>query len=310
MITSNLTGNFGNHLSQYSICRMLAELKGFEYGFNPPTHDDYGGKNQLYFMDINWGKEKVEGIEHTFEEKWTTHDHYDTVNITVMDKRVYNIGDNTRLIGFNGAAGGIYQSEGYYIERKPDMLKWFAINKDHAAIYERQMRERDIILDDNTCVINFRGSHHYRGQPNVLCRREYWRDAVNHMLDINHDMKFICITDDPVWAENFMPVSMPVFHIDIGFDFYVVNKAKWLIISNSSFGWWGAWLNTGAYKIIAPKYWARHNVSNGYWAIGDQYTSGFSYLDRDGNLDDYDTCKKEALHFYKIHNLLPELFVL
>ena len=71
-------------------------------------------------------------------------------------------------------------------------------------------------------------------------------------------------------------------------DFYVVNQAKNVILSNSSFGWWCGWLNDNANLIIAPKYWARHNVSDGYWATGDAYTRGFSYMDREGNLFDYE----------------------
>lgn len=116
-------------------------------------------------------------------------------------------------------------------------------------------------------------------------------------------MKFILITDDPECAKAFMPFDIPTYHLDIGFDFYVVNQAKWVILSNSTFGWWAAWLNNNVNKILAPKYWARHNISDGYWSIGDSYTRSFTYVDRDGNLFDYDTCRVEAEEYYKIKNI-------
>jgi len=124
------------------------------------------------------------------------------------------------------------------------------------------------------------------------------------MLKNNSNMKFLVITDDINLSKTFMPFDIPTVHVDVGFDFYVVNQAKWLIISNSSFGWWAAWLNTKCKEIIAPKYWARHNVSCGYWATGDSYTRRFSYMDREGIISNYDTCRQQAKEYYKLAKII------
>ena len=87
---------------------------------------------------------------------------------------------------------------------------------------------------------------------------------------------------------------------------YVVNQAKWLIVSNSTFGWWAAWLNSTANKILAPKYFGAHNTSDGYWCVGENYTRSFHYVDRDGNISDYETCKNEAIEFYKSKNIIKD----
>jgi len=303
MITTNLTGNLGNHMWQYAVCRMIAEKLGYEWGINPsPTHDYHKGMNQMYFMDVDFGK-LPEGDFNEFHENWVTYNHHgDNVNITVLDERLYSISDNTKLIGHKGALGGIYQSEDYLIDIKDKVIDWFKLNDEKSKEYENILKNNNIVLDENLCVINFRGGE-YRGIPNVLLRREYWRDSINHMLSINPNMKFIVITDDVDCAKSFMPFEIPCFHHDIGFDFYVINKSKWNIISNSTFGWWAAWLNTTTNKVIAPKYWARHNNSDGFWSVGDSYTRGFTYLDRDGNLHDYESCRLEAEDYYKTKNL-------
>jgi hypothetical protein len=41
---------------------------------------------------------------------------------------------------------------------------------------------------------------------------------------------------------------------DYGHDLYLMTKAKKVIIANSSFSWWGAWLSD-ATEIFAPKKW-------------------------------------------------------
>ncbi len=304
MITANLTGNLGNNIPQLMVCRIVAEKLGYEWGVNPsPSHDYYNGANQMYFMDVDFGK-PVNGITQDFHEKWITHNHNgDNVNITMLDKRVFEIQDNTRLIGHNGAYGGIYQSEDYFIDRKEDIRQWLKIKDEYKKEYDEKLKQLNITLDENLCVINFRGGE-YRGIPHVLMRKEYWRDSINHMLSVNPKMKFLLITDDIQYANLFMPFPIQTLHIDIGFDFYVVNQAKWLIISNSTFGWWAAWLNNQSKLTIAPKYWARGNYSDGYWSIGDSYTRCFTYMNREGSLVDYDTCKNEAINFYKSKNIL------
>jgi hypothetical protein len=299
MITTNLTGNLGNHMWQYSVCRMVAEKLGYSWGINPsPSHDYHNGANQMYFMDVDFGK-PITGIENEFHEEWKfyqgPHEH---VFMNMLDKNIYSVKDNTILKGQDGALGGIFQCEDYLIDIKEEVKKWFKINNEHETIFINKLKELNIDLDENLCVINFRGGE-YRNLHNVILRREYWRDSINHMVSLNPNMKFIIVTDDIPCAKSYMPFDIPAIHFDIGFDFYVVNKAKWLIISNSTFSWWAAWLNENVKKIIAPKYFISHNLSDGYWSVGEIYTRCFHYMGRDGIVYDYNTCKNEALEYYK-----------
>ena len=116
-------------------------------------------------------------------------------------------------------------------------------------------------------------------------------------------MKFVIITDDVQCAQQYVG-NYPCYHFDIVFDYYIINQSHYNIISNSSFGWWATWLNQKSNLIIAPKYWGRHNTSNGYWSLGDQYVRKFKYMSREGILEDYEKCKNEALEFYKKNNII------
>ncbi len=304
MITTNLTGNFGNHMWYYCICRIVAEKLGYEWGVNPvATHDYYGGQSQFYFMNVDYGKPvivhgKNERGLNTYEgisnEYYDIPKMYNGACINMYDVNVFNIQDNTMIHLMS-------QSEDYLIDRKNDILSWFTIKDDFKNLYEIKMSELGILLDENTCVINFRGGE-YRSVPNLIVGREYWTNCINHMLSINANMKFVIITDDPDCARSFIG-DYPCYHVDIGFDFYVINKSKYVILSNSSFGWWAAWLNIQSNLIIAPKYWSKYNVSDGYWEVGDQYTRCFKYMDKKGELCDYEFCKKEAIEYYKNKNL-------
>lgn len=300
MITTNLTGNFGNNISQLIVCRVVAEKLGYDWGVNPnPTHDYYGGANQMEFMNVDFGNTNITNIHNEFHEKWVT---YNNANITMFDKEIYNIKDNTILLGGNGAKGGIYQSDGYFRDRINDIRNWYKIKPEYKQRYDEKLNTLGIVLGDDTCVINIRGGE-YRSIPHVLLRKEYYDKAIGIMIQKIPNIKFICITDDIALA-NQQLTNIPTYHFDIGMDYYVINKAKNIILSNSSFGLWAALLNTNDSFVVAPKYWSQHNNSDGYWGIGDQYYLEFSYMDKEGNLFDYETCKTQAVEYYKNKNLL------
>lgn len=309
MITTNLTGNLGNHMWYYSICRIVAEKLGYEWGIDPtPEYDYHGGANQMYFMNVDFGKpittigrnerrlKTYDGITHEYYDKHKEHSYNgDNCLINMYDDNVWNIKDNTMI-------HLITQSEDYLIDRKEDVINWFQIKEEYKQLYENKLKELGILLDDNTCVINFRGGE-FKSVYNLIPNTEYWSNSIKKMKEINPNMRFIIISDDTQCANTYMP-GIPCYHIDIGFDFFVVNTSKYLILSNSTFSWWASWLNTQVKFIIAPKYWGRYNSSNGYWSLGDSYTRGFNYMGRDGVLYDYEYCKNEALEFYKNNNLI------
>ncbi len=113
-----------------------------------------------------------------------------------------------------------------------------------------------IEIDDNVCVINFRGGE-YVGVPDLFLTYEYWELAMKKMLEINPFMRFEVHTDDPVAARRFFP-GLEIYS-DTALNWKAIRYAKYLILSNSSFAILPAHLNDDT-TVIAPKYWARYNT--------------------------------------------------
>ena len=112
------------------------------------------------------------------------------------------------------------------------------------------------------------------------------------MKKIRSDMEFMIVTDDVTMAHKLLP-GIPAYHFPVHGDYVTVKNARYLIISNSSFACFPAFTSETVQKVIAPKYWARHNVSNGYWASEQNIYTGFEYLGRDGRLYDAQACREE-----------------
>ena len=99
--------------------------------------------------------------------------------------------------------------------------------------------------------------------PNDLC---LWKDEFKHYFVkafnlLPQPCTLIVFSDDPVWSQNFISLLFhkvkALFPRDEDFiELYLMAKCDHHIIANSTFSWWGAYLNKNPNKIvIAPKQW-------------------------------------------------------
>ena len=93
-----------------------------------------------------------------------------------------------------------------------------------------------------------------------LCSLDYYNQALAHLASRGHDATFI-FSDDPGWVREHIShpkvryVTAPERALDHE-DLVLMSQCQGLAISNSSFGWWAAWLsNAENLSIVAPKKW-------------------------------------------------------
>lgn len=279
----------GNQLWCYVVTRTIAKDKGYDFGIKSPEKFKCND-----FLNLDFGEKVIggtgpeggppitlpEGIKYYYNERKITHPK-NGVDIRIHDKNLVNISDDTKI-------DGIMQDEQYIIHKKNEIKDWLKVKKEY-EFYD--------FSDDNTCVINFRGGE-YVGIKNVFLPQKYWDDAVKNMKKINKNLKIIVITDDVKTAKIFFP-DFDIFHFSIAKDYIIIKNAKYLILSNSSFAWFPAWLNEKLKYCIAPKYWSQYNTSDGHWGCGYNITKNWLYQNRDGGLNNYDSCIKEFNEYKK-----------
>ena len=141
--------------------------------------------------------------------------------------------------------------------------------------------------------------------------------SMNKMREINPNVKFFVVTDDPTSASNWIP-GVPVIGSAISdekdllqgsigwykypggpvsIDYSILNTAKNVIISSSTFAFWPVWLNTEIKNVIAPMYWFDWQRSNGWWRPDDSIVEEWMWLDRFGNFLDGKTCKENNIKY-------------
>ena len=104
-------------------------------------------------------------------------------------------------------------------------------------------------------------SHKFRGS----CQPDYYRRSIAHMERIFPNATFVVFSDDSVAASEMLsfkspPVFAPGNTQNPIHDLLLMSSCHHHIIANSTFSWWGAWLNRNPEKIvIGPRRWFSRN---------------------------------------------------
>lgn len=91
---------------------------------------------------------------------------------------------------------------------------------------------------------------------------DYYSKAVDYIAQHIDNPHFFCFSDNPEWLKANLRIKFPLTYVsripthgddNTINDLWLMSQCKYHIIANSTFSWWGAWLNKNPDKIvIAP----------------------------------------------------------
>ena len=285
----------GNQLFVYVVARAIAKERGCGFGTAAQEFfaNNIHSRRGMYFMDIDLGAEitpKMKASMNRFDDDETRlfmgnskHDMTHGCYVSGAKTSIHEVPDNTLLYGN-------LQAESYFENAKDELKDWLKVKPEYDSLE---------YTDDGLCIINMRGGE-YAGDPALCLERRYWVSAVRQMKNINPAMRFMIVTDDENTAHRILP-EYEAHHFDMGKDYVTIKNARYLILSNSSFAVMPAMTSDHLQYAIAPKYWARHNVSDGYWASEQNIYGFMHYLGRDGRQYTAEECRNE-FERYKAHS--------
>jgi hypothetical protein len=147
---------------------------------------------------------------------------------------------------------GFFQSADYFAAHTDAVLRAFAVRPEHRRRFEQ--RHQDLADRDYACVHVRRGDY-LTWRAGVALPWSYIRRCLGL---IDHGAPVVFISDDiaavKAWFGSYPNARFETD--DLIVDLQLMIHAKACVVSNSSFAWWGAWLNrTPDKRILAPRYW-------------------------------------------------------
>lgn len=122
-----------------------------------------------------------------------------------------------------------------------------------------------------------RGDYLYAESVRASCKemkqRDYYRRAMEYLADYLDNPIFLLFSDDMEWIKENFPCPYPRIYVSDGIyqdyeELTLMSLCQHNIIANSTFSFWGAWLNQNPNKlVIAPKHWMPSIIPKGWIQI-------------------------------------------
>jgi hypothetical protein len=148
---------------------------------------------------------------------------------------------------------GCYQSERYFKHCEEEVRGYFTPRPELAGCLRARFGE---LLAAKTCSVHVRrGDYVGDGRFADLAATDYYERAMGHF---SGDTTFLFFSDDIAWCRTRFRDQRFVFIEGLPevADLFLMSLCQGHIIANSSFSWWGAWLDPRKDKtVIAPACW-------------------------------------------------------
>lgn len=173
----------------------------------------------------------------------------------------HNLDFNRELftVNDNSYVSGVWTNSNYFTEIKDIILKEITPHFTLSKVAEKILSD---IKNTNSVSIHIRrGDYLKYTHKFILLTDDYYEEAIELLKKKENDLTFFVFSDDINYVkENYGRLfgEKIIYVSDQGIkdceELWLMSRCRHNIIANSTFSWWGAWLNQNTNKIvIAPK---------------------------------------------------------
>lgn len=146
---------------------------------------------------------------------------------------------------------GWFQSYKYFEDYQDDIRNMYQPSFPITEKMQEWMKK--IASTENSTSLHIRRGDYITDYGSAI-GMNYYRRAMEYIQSYNSNTHFFIFSDDIEWAKENIKQQNIHFVSDGSMnmleEFFVMSSCKNQIISNSSFSWWAAWLNTNKNKIV------------------------------------------------------------
>lgn len=278
MVVSSINGGLGNQMFQYAFGRALSLSMGTELSvgidrqYKYSLHNGYelnrifnmlsGKASELDYRSVlGWrGNKKIRQGLVRRRFAWIRGSH-------IVVEPHYHYWEGAFDLPKDCYVVGYWQSEKYFHDYQD------VIRKDFTFYLPLSAQNREIKEQIDSCdaiSLHIRRGDYINNQKTFnthgVCSIDYYVKAIDFIANQCVNPKLFIFSDDMAWVKDNLKLEIPCQFLEHNSgaesynDMRLMSVCKHHIIANSSFSWWGAWLNSSEEKlVVAPERW--FNVS-------------------------------------------------
>ena len=245
MVGVEFKGRFGNQLFQFFFLLYLkSNNKEKTFFFVNPHHSTL-----TKYFDLGWRNNLILGskIYSIFTRCLPILCKFKTIHIPNINcPKKIEVRNNSVYTGF-------FQSE-WYLKNTSDKFK-IRIKEKYVKSFNQQYG--GIFKNEKTIVVHIRRTDYLKyGKRDISLPIEYFKSQLESIENLK-SYKVFFVSDDIDFVKSYfgLKTNFVFSSNDDIIDFQLIKNADIAIISNSSFGWWAAYLSEKKNTVIAPKNW-------------------------------------------------------
>jgi len=273
MIVARIEGGLGNQLFQYAFGTQLAKINDTELVLDLScyaSHPQHG-----YMLD----RFSITARELSPQERKRIPTRYQSDRRSVfplislgrkelrrLRERPFGFAEKYLSAPDDSFLVGYWQSERYFPSVESSLRPQF---RPCGPMSLESARLRDKMLSASSIAIHIRRGDYITDKPMAIrnLSLSYYRECVLSQLEKRPDSEVYVFSNDIPWCQDNLKLTCPVHFVEhtdnatAHEDLWLMTAADSMVIANSTFSWWGAYLGEREDRTIyAPKSWYHANT--------------------------------------------------
>ncbi len=259
MIITKLNGGLGNQLFQYALGRHLANIKKTTLKLDINRYQQKNSIRQYKLNNFNITeniatREEIKKLKKFSKIPFLSK--YKKEKSRDFDSSILSTKNNSYLEGY-------WQSEKYFQDVKDIIRKEFTLKNSSSDSFNK-LNKKILTAGNNSVALHVRHGDYSqdpkKNERHTALPLRYYEKAIKLISEKITNPFFFVFSDDIEWCKQNLKLDNVYYIENKNLPDYealiAMSKCKHQIIANSSFSWWGAWLNSNSNKtVIAPTPW-------------------------------------------------------